>query len=390
MVATVARQTAAVRALVEAGADVDIRDNRLAQPVPVRRRRGPARHPPHRQRGRRGPGDHQPLRRHRADPGLASAATSTSCATSSRRATSTWTTCNNLGWTGAAARRSSSPMATRPTRRSSGCSLEHGADPELADRDGVTPLAARSREGPGGGRRASSVGARRADRCPGPTRSAPGSRARRASSCGPPGVPEGDLDLLVVAGQLRGDHDAVAPARVAHPVAVAVAALARDDRPRRDDAAFPGPGPAGVRRRLGRIGLLVPGRDSAAPGSDPMPPPSRPSDPTAPRPRRRRASRPGPASAGTSPPAPAPPAGRSPAGTRRRPPGSPPRTATRAPGTRGPGPGPRRCPRRRAAAARPSAPPGSPAGTGSGCSCRRRPTSRAARRGRGTAAASPA
>ena len=46
-------------------------------------------------------------------------------------------------------------------------------------------------------------------------------------------VAEGDRDLLVVAGELRGHHDAVAPARRGGPVAVAVAALAGDDRARR-------------------------------------------------------------------------------------------------------------------------------------------------------------
>src|SRR5688572_11597013 len=43
------------------------------------------------------------------------------------------------------------------------------------------------------------------------------------------GVPEGDGHLLVAAGQLRVDDDAVTPARVAHAVAVAVAALAGHD-----------------------------------------------------------------------------------------------------------------------------------------------------------------
>src|SRR6476469_9487284 len=42
-------------------------------------------------------------------------------------------------------------------------------------------------------------------------------------------VLEGDRDLLVAPGQLRGHDDAVAPPAVAHPVAVSELSLARDD-----------------------------------------------------------------------------------------------------------------------------------------------------------------
>ena len=135
----------------------------------------------------------------------------------------------------------------------------------------------------------------------------------RASSCG---RRAGSRKATVTSSSSRvsfeRDHDPVAPARVADPVAVAVAALAGDDRPRRrtrrraagargrrtgarravasasSSQALTRPAPSDARRRPAGVRLALRGRGRASAGT--------------PRPARRRAR-----------------AGRSPAGTRRRP-----------------------------------------------------------------------
>ena len=386
MAATLARQTEAVRALLDAGADVDIRDDRLDNPFLYA--------------GAEGLLDILRLANEAgADPALTNRFGGIALIPASERGHVEVVRylldesdvdvdhVNNLGWTAlleAVILADGGPAHQAIVRML----LDAGADPELADGDGVTPLAhARSR---GQDAVAAILVAAGADRRRSRSRLLPRQLEVRERGehrlAADLGVLERDLDLLVVAGQLRGDHDPVAPAGVADAVAVAVAALPGDDRAGRD-----GPRSRGRARQAAtrdpRRGSRSGGTRSSQAGSRR---PAVPATRTAPRPRTRRASPRGRVTGGTPRRARARPAARSPAGTRRRRPGSPRRAASRARGTRGPGPGPRRGRPPRGAAARPSAPAGSRAGTATGSPSRRRPTSRAARRGTGTAAASPA
>ena len=79
------------------------------------------------------------------------------------------------------------------------------------------------------------------------------------------GVLEGDRDLLVGPGQLRGDDDAVAPAGVADAVAVAVAPLAGDDRPGARERLRRPASPAAPRSSASSAGAVVPGLDAPRP-----------------------------------------------------------------------------------------------------------------------------
>ena len=234
MAATVARQTAAVRVLVDAGADVDIRDNRLDNPFLYA--------------GAEGLLDILRLVNEAgADPAITNRYGGIALIPACERGHVEVVRylleesdvdvdhVNNLGWTGLL---EAIILADGGAAHQEivGLLLEHGADPELADRDGVTPARPCPGEGPDGDRRRSSWPAARRAEAAGAATSPELADQLQVRERGQHrlaahlGVPERDLDLLVVAGQLGRDHDAVAPARVAHPVAVAVAALARDDR----------------------------------------------------------------------------------------------------------------------------------------------------------------
>ena len=106
--------------------------------------------------------------------------------------------------------------------------------------------------------------------------------ARLASSVLRPaaGFAEGDGHLLVVAGQSGADDDPVAEPDVADAIAVAVAALAGDDRPRRQDRADAArallePADRQVVGRLAESAVVrpVPAGTAAARPSDPDGPP---------------------------------------------------------------------------------------------------------------------
>jgi ankyrin repeat protein len=139
MAATVARQTAAVRALVEAGADVDIRDNRLDNPFLYA--------------GAEGLLDILRLVNEAgADPAITNRYGGIALIPACERGHVDVVRylldesdvdvdhVNNLGWTGLleAIILADGDAAHQEIVR---LLLEHGADPELADRDGVTPLA---------------------------------------------------------------------------------------------------------------------------------------------------------------------------------------------------------------------------------------------------------
>ena len=278
MAATLARQTEAVRALLEAGADVDIRDDRLDNPFlyagaeglldilklaneagadpAITNRFGGIALIPASERGhvevvrylldetRRG-------RRPRQQPRL----------------------------DGAARGGDPRPRRARRTRRSSGC-----CSTPAPTRSSRTATASRRwpTRGPAArprSRRSSSRAARNADRAGAgyPISSRFASEASivlRPTSASL----NADLDLLVVAGQLRGDHDPVAPAGVADAVAVAVAALARNDRsgghraglrgPRPPRIPAPSPGSSGGERssQAGSAARLAPQRPGRRPG----------------------------------------------------------------------------------------------------------------------------
>ena len=192
LVATVARQTAAVRALVDAGADIDIRDNRLDNPFLYA--------------GAEGLLDIlRIVNEAGADPAITNRYGGVALIPACERGHVEVVRylleesdvdvdhVNNLGWTGLL---EAIILADGGAAHQEivGLLLEHGADPELADREGVTPLAHARAKGQAEianllvtGRR--DALRRRPDRKPGASRSAPGSRARPASSCGRPGRP---------------------------------------------------------------------------------------------------------------------------------------------------------------------------------------------------------
>src|SRR5262249_41864393 len=76
-----------------------------------------------------------------------------------------------------------------------------------------------------------------------------GGEARQQRPVADAGVPERDRDLLVVAGELATDDDAVAPVAVVDAVAIAELAFAGHDRPLTHDRGRPGPVAAGSRGR---------------------------------------------------------------------------------------------------------------------------------------------
>jgi hypothetical protein len=139
LVATVARQTAAVRALVEAGADIDIRDNRLDNPFLYA--------------GAEGLLDILRLVNEAgADPAITNRYGGIALIPACERGHVEVVRylleqsdvdvdhVNNLGWTGLleAIILGDGGAAHHEIV---GLLLQHGADPELADREGVTPLA---------------------------------------------------------------------------------------------------------------------------------------------------------------------------------------------------------------------------------------------------------
>ncbi len=139
LVATVARQTAAVRALVEAGADIDIRDNRLDNPFLYA--------------GAEGLLDILRLVNEAgADPAITNRYGGIALIPACERGHVEVVRylleesdvdvdhVNNLGWTGLL---EAIILADGGAAHQEivGLLLEHGADPELADREGVTPLA---------------------------------------------------------------------------------------------------------------------------------------------------------------------------------------------------------------------------------------------------------
>ena len=139
MAATVARQTAAVRALVEAGADIDIRDNRLDNPFLYA--------------GAEGLLDIlRVVNEAGADPAITNRYGGIALIPASERGHVEVVRylleesdvdvdhVNNLGWTALleAIILADGDAAHQEIVR---LLLEHGADPDLADRDGVTPLA---------------------------------------------------------------------------------------------------------------------------------------------------------------------------------------------------------------------------------------------------------
>ena len=139
LVATVARQTAAVRALVEAGADIDIRDNRLDNPFLYA--------------GAEGLLDIlRVVNEAGADPAITNRYGGIALIPACERGHVEVVRylleesdvdvdhVNNLGWTGLleAIILGDGGAAHQEIV---GLLLEHGADPELADREGVTPLA---------------------------------------------------------------------------------------------------------------------------------------------------------------------------------------------------------------------------------------------------------
>ena len=185
------------------------------------------------------------------------------------------------------------------------------------------------------------------------------------------GVLERDRDLLVAAGQLAGDDDAVAPAGVADPVAVAELALAGDDRAGGPWRASPAAG-----RRASRSSSQARTGRAREPDDAPSSYASR----LAARSRPGRNVSP----AGGAPGRPLPCRKAAPLPARR--PGRASRTgSSAAPRRRGRGRGPGRPSRR--AAGRPSARPGSRAGTATAPTPGPSPRSRGARRATGTAAA---
>ena len=139
MVATVARQTAAVRALVDAGADVDIRDDRLQNPFLYA--------------GAEGLLDILRLVIGAgADPAITNRYGGIALIPACERghvevvryllkeSDVDVNHVNNLGWTGLL---EAIILADGDATHQEivGLLLEHGADPDIADRDGVTPLA---------------------------------------------------------------------------------------------------------------------------------------------------------------------------------------------------------------------------------------------------------
>ena len=389
MVATLARRTDAVRALVDAGADVDIRDNRLDNVFLYA--------------GAEGLLDILRIANEAgADPALTNRFGGIALIPASERghvevvryllAESDVDVdhVNRLGWTAlleAIILSDGGPAHQEIVRML----LEAGADPTSRTARASRPLAhARSRGYDAiaallVAADAADAGSSRAARL---ARQLEVREAREHRLAADARVLERDRDLLVVAGQLRGHDDPVAPLRVADAVAVAVAPLAGHDRPRRDGPplARPEPGrtaiPASSQAGIdvgGGIGRPGPSRRPGGPASRTARPPAYASR-FAPRSRDGRNGSPAAGAPGPAAPLPV----RAAAGPDRRP-----RAASRARGTRGPGRGRRRGRRRGGAAARPSAPAGSRAGTATGRSSRRRPTSRGARRGTGTGAASP-
>ena len=248
--------------------------------------------------------------------------------------------------------------------------IEHGADLDIADKDGVTPLAhARARGQTAIAAALEAAGATTVSwmtgRGGGLADDLEVGQARQHRLAADGRVLERDRDLLVAAGQLGGHHDAVAPAAMADAVAVAELALAGDDR---------------ARRRAGRASR--PRWRRRPTQSDPDGAPAAKASRRAARSRLGRNVSPGRRGAGS---AAALPVGRATAAAHRRPEaGRPPRAEDEVQVEVAV-----RLVAGRPAVARPSARPGSRAGTGTARPPGPSPRSPAARRATGTAAAWP-